>query len=38
MTPAEGQELFNNIWLLVLSCYVIGLGIGWGVKILRSTL
>lgn len=36
MTPAEIQILFEGCMALVISCYLIGLGIGLVLKILRS--
>lgn len=33
MTPQEGQQLFNAVMALVIKCYVLGLGIGLGVRV-----
>jgi hypothetical protein len=36
MTPDQVQALYEGCLSLVLSCYVIGLGIGLVIKLLRS--
>lgn len=38
MTPGEGQQIFNEIVGLLLTCYIYGLGIGLGVKVFMQGL
>jgi len=38
MTPAEGQELFNDVLSLILTCYIISLGIGYCIAIFKDAL
>lgn len=38
MTAAEGQELFNQVVLLILSAWVIGAGIGLAIGVFKEAL
>lgn len=38
MTPSEGQALFNDVLSLILTCYIISLGIGYCIKIFKEAL
>lgn len=33
MTPEEGKVLFDQVFVLLLQCYLYGLGIGLGLRV-----